>query len=183
MLKLIELEFKFVDILCIVWVGDDAVNRADSNALRFIKVSNTLCASVRIYDIDRIVLFDRFIGALFSACVACDTFISDFQCQNCILILIFIGVITHQSLCKAYDLFKSRAKKDSDYFGEKRAEQASCRKGSGDFFGKAEAVSASTNRLYSGNIERFIHLLTDLIDRYLDDIGGDQFRFFPDGIE
>ena len=74
-LELFELEFQFVDILDIVRIGDDTVDRTDGDTLRFVEVADTLCTAVRIDNIDRIVLFNGFVGTLFSACIAGDTLI------------------------------------------------------------------------------------------------------------
>ena len=74
-LQFFELEFQFVNIFNIVRVRNDTVDRTDSNTLRFIKVADTLCTTIRIYNIDRIIFFNGFVGTLFSACIASNTFI------------------------------------------------------------------------------------------------------------
>jgi hypothetical protein len=74
-LELFEFEAQLFDVFYRIGVRDDAVDGTDGDTGWFVVVSYTLGASVRIDDIDRIVLFDRPVGTLFAACIASDTFI------------------------------------------------------------------------------------------------------------
>ena len=74
-LQFFKFKFKLFYILYIVRVGDDTVDRTDSDTLRLIEMSYAFRAAIRIYYIYGVILFDRFIGTLFSTCVASYTFI------------------------------------------------------------------------------------------------------------
>ena len=50
-------------------------------------------------------------------------------------------------------------------------------------FAIAEAVASPAHGFDRGDIERLVKALSDLIDGYFDDIGGDELRLLPDGIK
>jgi len=58
-------------------VRDTGVHRADRGALRFIIESHTLCALVRINDVDLIAFTDGFVRAFRLAGSACDALFCD----------------------------------------------------------------------------------------------------------
>jgi hypothetical protein len=76
-----KLELQLFDTFDIVGVGNDAVDGADGDAGRFVVVSDTFGASVRIDDVDGISLFDGAVGAFIATCVTCYTFIGNHQCH------------------------------------------------------------------------------------------------------
>jgi hypothetical protein len=74
-LQFVVLELELFDILYIVRIGDDTVDGTDRNTLWFVIVSYTLRTAIWVDDIDRIVLFDGFVGTLFSTGITCNTLI------------------------------------------------------------------------------------------------------------
>ena len=69
----------FEEQLChgfdIVLVQLDAVDGTDGDTCRFVVNADTFRTAVGLDKVDRVTLFDSFRRTLFTACVACDTFV------------------------------------------------------------------------------------------------------------